>query len=241
MQVKHHTPILLVLLLLAACTNQPSPESFATQQPSPSPEINTFTSTPKIIDITPTHTLIPAVTVQILPTQIPTRVNLENLPNLRETILSAIDFETIGLGYNTLTFVTDATNELQDSCLWDCAKYRYSLEYGTLTIMLLRAGDHQKAENTLENLRKDFLDTVVAYEYTPEDAPIMPPGSWVIVDQAIRTEDYQTGAAGITHGSIVVLVTYRQIGSDDLAEFAIVPTYFLNEQIRKLESAGYPK
>ena len=124
MQTKHHIPILLVLFLLAACSNQPSPESFVTQQPSPNPKDIVFTSTPKIIDITPTHTLSPSATAQILSTQIPTLVNLENLAKLSEAIISSNDFETIELNYNPLILVADITNELQDSCLWDCAKYR---------------------------------------------------------------------------------------------------------------------
>ena len=240
MQTKHHIPILLVLFLLAACTNQPSPESFVTQQPSPNPDVIRFTSTPKTIDVFPTHTLTPSAIVQILPTQIPTQVDLENLPKLSEAIISSTDFETIDLSYNPLILAADATNELQDSCLWDCAKYRYSLEEGTLTITLLRAGDHQKAESTLGNLRNDFLKTAKHYEYTTDDLT-MPTGSWIIIDRASNTKDHQTGASGIAHGSIVVLVTYSQAWSDDLMELAYISVYFLNEQIRKLESAGYPK
>jgi hypothetical protein len=45
----------------------------------------------------------------------------------------------------------------------------------------------------------------------------------------------------MTHGSIVILVMYQQISGDDLTELASIPVYFLNEQVRKLESAGYPK
>ena len=110
-----------------------------------------------------------------------------------------------------------------------------------MTITLLRAGDHQKAESTLDNLRNDFLKTARPYEYTTDDLPTMPTGSWITVDRASNTMDLQTGATGFAHGSIVVLVTYSQVWSDDLMELAYISVYFLNEQIRKLESAGYPK
>lgn len=240
MQTRCHFPLLFVLFLLISCSGQVFSEPLVTQQPSAKPEITALATTPNIVDATSTHTSTPIATTEIPSTQTPTLVDLENLPKLNEVVISSLDFETIELSYNPLILVTDATNELQGSCLWDCVKYRYSLEHGTLTIVLLRTGDRQKAESTLDNLKKDFL-TVSRYEYTVEDLTNMPPRSWALVDMASSTDDHQTGAAGIAHGSVVILVTYSQIWSDDLMEFAYVPVYFLNEQIRKLESAGYPR
>jgi hypothetical protein len=250
MKTKHYLPFLLVLLLLVACSSQVSPESSATQQASPKPEITALATTPKVVDPTPIDTLVPTATVAILPTQTPTLVDLESLPKLSEVIISAADSENIDeFRYNPLLLITDATNEMQDSCLWDCVKYRYSLEEGTLTIMLLRAGNHQKAESILANLRKDFLKTV-GIEYTANDIP-MPPTSWTMVDAA-SSKDSRTGVAGIAHGSIVVLVTYSQVFCEYTTEFGkycegnIMPlagtsVYFLEVQIRKLETVGYPK
>lgn len=253
MQTKHHITILLVLFLLAACSNQASRESFVTQQLSPGPEVVIFAPTLNIDDITPIHALTPTATMQVVPTQnstltkqiLPTLTStpadVESLPKLGEVILSSMDSENIyELKSNPLLQVTDATNELQGFCLWDCVKYRYSLQQSTLTIMLLRAGDQQKAESTLENLREDFLK-VRHYEYTTSDIPTMPPGSWVIVDMAYSAEEHETGAAAIAHGSVVILVTYNRVWSDNLMEIAYPPVEFLNAQIRKLEAAGYPK
>ena len=241
-----------VLFLLSACLGQASKDSFVTQQPSPSLEVMLFTPTLKIVDVTPTHTLIPTATEQTVPTQTPTLVDLESLPKLSEVVISSIDSESIDeLSYNPLIQVIDATNELQGYCLSDCVKYRYSLEQGTLTIMLLRTGDPQKAESTVENLKNDFLKTV-GVEYTANDITSMPSKSWVLVDAASNDKDFRTSAASAAHGSIVILVTYSQIFCEytpevgrycegDLMGLALTSVEFLNAQIQKLETAGYPK
>jgi hypothetical protein len=250
MKTKHYLLFLLVLFLLIACSSQASPESPVTQHSSPNPEITALATIPKVVDDTPIYTFVPTATVGILPTQTLTLVDLESLPKLSEVIISSADSENIDeFRYNPLLLITDATNELQASCLWDCVKYRYSLEEGTLTIMLLRAGNPQKAESTLANLRKDFLKTV-GIEYTANDIS-MPPTSWAMVDAA-SSKDSRTGVAGIAHGSIVVLVTYSHIFCEYTTEFGrycegnIMPlagtsVYFLEVQIQKLETAGYPK
>ena len=252
MRAKHHLPLLLALILLSACLGQASPESFAIQQPSPSPEVIIFTPTLKIADVIPTHTLVPTATAQNLPTQTPTLVDLESLPKLRELIISSTDSEKIDeFSDNSLLLVTDATSELQDSCLWDCVKYRYSLEQGTLTIVLLRAGDPKKAESTVENLRTDFLKTV-GVEYSADDITSMPSKSWVLVDAASSVKDFRTSAAGIAHASIVILVTYSQIFCEytpelgrycegNLMGLALTSVVFLKAQVQKLETGDYPK
>lgn len=243
--------LLTVSFLVAACSGQASPASFVTQSPTLTPEVIRPTPTLKIVDPTPASTSVPATMTQIPPTQTPVPVDLEKLPKLSEVIISWADSETIDeFVYNPLILVTDATSEVQDSCLWDCAKYRYSLEEGTLTILLLRAGDPQKAESTLGNLRKDFLRTV-GFEYTADDIPWMSPKSWALVDAA-SAKDSRTGAAGSTHGSIVVLVTYSQIFCEydpvfgRYCEGSIMPLagtslYFVDIQVEKLKAAGYPE
>ena len=264
MPVKHHLSLLLVFALLTACSNQLSQESTVTRPSSPSPEVIVFTPTSKFVDIPPSHTPIPTLGTQVFsrdapttawPTslpQTPTLVDLDKLPKLHEVILSPADVENLdGYSWNPLLLATDTTNELRDSCLWDCAKYGYSLEHGTLTIMLLRAGDPRKAQNTVENLRKDFFKTV-GYEYTENDLPTMPPKSWALIDAASSTKDFRTGAAGVAHGRIVILVTYSQLYCEytpelgrycegDTMILAGTSVDFLNAQIRKLETAGYQK
>ena len=249
---KHLLAFMPVLFLLAACSGQPPQEPFVTQTLAPTREFIIFTPIPKTVDVTPAHTLLPTVIVQILPTQSPTLVNIESLPKLSKVIISSADSENIDeLSYNPLLQVTDTTSELQGYCLWDCVKHQYSLEQGTLTIMLLRTGDTQKAESTVDNVRKEFLKTV-GVEYTASDIPSMPSNSWVIVDAASNTKDFRMSAAGTVHGSVVILVTYRQrfcentseLGrycEGDLMGLGLTSIDFLNAQIEKLEAAGYPK
>jgi hypothetical protein len=242
---------------MTACSNQASQESFKTQQPSASPEIVVFTSTSKVIINTPTHALTVTSSPQPLSTQTPTPIDLDSLPNLTDVILSSSDVESIDkYGSNPLILIADTTHELKDSCLWDCAKFRYSLEHGTLTIMLLRAGNHQKAESTAQNLRNDFLPmaktTMGGAEYTLDDIPSMPPESWVIVDAPSSTKDIRTSAAGMSYGSIVILVTYSQSFCEympnygrycegDMMGLALSSVEYIMAQIQKLEASGYPK
>ena len=264
MKTKHAIPIILVLFLLPACSHQTARELFVTQQPSPSPLVAVITPTLKIANSTPTRTQTPTSTVQIVATQTPTLteqvfptptstlVDLESLPKLSDVIISSNDIKNnYDLSWNPLIRAANTTNELKDACLWDCAKYRYSLKEGILTIILLRAGNFQKAENTVENLRKDFLEPW-GYEYTANDLADMPPNSWALVDAASSTDDFRTGAAGMAHGSVVILVTYSQrfcentpeIGrycEGDTMTLADTSVYFLNAQIQKLEVAGYPR
>ena len=252
MPTNYYLSLFLTMLLLTSCSGQISQESFVTQQPSPNPEVGS-TPTLKIIESTPTHTLVPTTTPQIQPSETPTPIVVENLPQLSEVVLSSNDIENLD-EYDSSPLVlaaADVINELQNSCLWDCIKYRYSLARGTLTILLLRAGDHQKAESTVKTLRGDFLKTV-GFEYTTDDLSSMPSASWVIVDAASSSTDYRTSAAGIAYGSIVVLVTYSQnfceytveLGKyckGDLMGLALDSVEFLNAQIQKLETAGYTK
>ena len=97
----------------------------------------------------PTQTPIPVVTPGLpTPTSIP--LDYDSLPNLNEVIISSLDIKNVPedgyldhhLDTNPLIDVTDVTHELNE-CLWDCAKYRYSLEDGLLTIIILRTGDEQ--------------------------------------------------------------------------------------------------
>ncbi|HMB25029.1 MAG TPA: hypothetical protein VKP08_19440, partial [Anaerolineales bacterium] len=177
-----------VLVITATACDSPAPELTEISTPI-STDLPVSTSTPW-----PTNTPIPEIaeitsTASNPPTQTSLPIQSGPLPKLSDVIVSPIDIENDGgLDWNPLILVTDATNELRDACLWDCVKYRYSLEEGTLTITLLRAGDPQKSENTVENLRKDFLRTV-GYEYTANDLPTMPPSSWALVSAPSRTKD----------------------------------------------------
>jgi hypothetical protein len=152
---------------------------------------------------------------------------------------------------STYPYVTDITNELNGSCLWDCAKSRYSLDRGSLTIMLRRAGDHQKAQNTVKNLRIEFLPSTLV-EYKQSDLSILPSGSWVVVDAPSSTKDNRTSTASVAYGSIVILTTYTQSFCDyepglgricegDVEGLAVSAVKYLIAQMKKLEASGYSK
>ena len=238
------------MLLLTSCSGQVSQSSLVTQQPSPHAEIVPLPA----LSNTNIPTVLTQISTSILqspPMQTATTVSVEQLPKLNEVVLSLNDLENLHEHDPSplVLAADDATNELQNSCLWDCAKQRYSLARGTLTILLLRAGDAEKAKNTVETLRGDFLKTV-GFEYSVDDLSSMPSESWVMVDAASSTTDYRTSAAGMAYGSIVLLVTYSQnfceytveLGKyceGDLMALALDSVEFLNAQIRKLETAGF--
>lgn len=255
----------LVLVLLTACSNQTPQEPLPTQQPSLQPEAITSVPTLRIADNTPTDTLIPistdeasstqAPTAQTLPTETSTPVSLESPPKLRDAILSSADVENAVIKFDQVLLTTDVTDELQGSCLRECVKYRYSLKYGVLTIVLLRAGDPQKAERNVANLREDFI-SLDGYEYLGNDLPSglhKRPNSWTIalpMDSHARYSN--TVAVGTTYGAIVILVTYSKdycVNSSELGTYCegdlymlVEGTgYFVNEQIEKLETIGYPE
>jgi hypothetical protein len=243
--------LLLTVLLLTSCSGQASPPVLVTQQPTP--KAKTLPSpTLRSTDIPMTPTQVPPSTLQSPQTQTPSAINVENLPHLSKVILTSSDIENLS-DYDPSPMVltsNESTNELQNSCLWDCAKYGYSLAWGNLTILLLRAGDSQKAKNTVESLRGDFLKTV-SFEYTVNDLSSMPPDSWAMIDTASRMSDYRTSATGLAYGSIVILVTYSrdfcedttEIGrycEGDLMQLVWDSVQVLNAQVQKLNTMGYP-
>ena len=253
MKSKSHHYLAIILLLIVSCSNQQTGEFSTPQQVSPTVAVILPAST-TTIPSTPTITATSIVTFTLSPTEThtPTPIDLSNLPKLTNVILSSEDIESVDeFGSNPLVTTADTTKELGGACLWDCAKYLYSLEHGTLTIVLLRAGSQQKAESTSESLRNDFLKTA-GVEYTINDISSMPEKAWSIVDEASSTKDFRTSAAGIAHGEIVVLVTYSQnfceympnygrFCEGDIMGLAMNSIAYLNLQIKKLQIAGYQK
>ena len=133
----------------------------ATLQAIPQDLLSTSLATYNDNIIVPTQTPTPVVAPGLpAPTSFP--IDFDSLPKLNQVIISSLDLQSIKdapgddhlaylLDTNPLIDVTDVIHELNE-CLWDCAKYRYSLKDGLLTIILLRTGDEQKAERTIENL-----------------------------------------------------------------------------------------
>jgi hypothetical protein len=216
----------------------------ATLQALPQDLLSTSFATYNDNNIVPSQTPIPVVTPGLpTPTSIP--INFDNLPNLNEVIISSLDIKNVPedsffdhrLDGNPLMDVTDVTHELNE-CLWDCAKYRYSLEDGLLTIILLRTGDEQKAERTAEKLKNNFLDTEAnnsnwwVTDYTDVLPEIVPDNisanTWLVIteksehlpplpDSQLLYQGQgppilvsQTIVLGTAHGSIVILTTYHR-------------------------------
>ncbi len=251
MESKSHYYPAIILLLIVSCSNQQTRGFPTSQQISPTLTATLLTAT---ITIPPTSTTTPTniatFTLSPTETQTSTPIDFSDLPNLTDVILSSEDIESVDeFGSNPLVTTADTTKELGTSCLWDCAKHLYSLEHGTLTIVLLRAGSHQKAESTSESLRTDFLKTA-GFEYTINDISSMPESAWTIVDEASSTKDFRTSAAGIAYGEIVVLVTYSQNFCEympnygrycegDIMGLAMTSIEYLNLQIQNLQIARY--
>lgn len=202
------------------------------------------------IQAPPAVTNIVSSTLSLTEISTPIPIDTSDLPKLTDVILSSEDIESLDeFGSNPLISVANKTKELGASCLWDCAKHLYSLEHGTLTIVLLRAGSQQKADHTSESLRADFLKAA-GVEYTTNDISNISLMAWSIVDAASSTRDFRTSAAGIAHGEIVILATYSQNFCEympnygrycegDIMGLAMTSIEYLNLQIQKLQIAGY--
>ena len=257
--MRRHFHLLLSLFFLIACSSQAAQESFLTQQPS---------QTLQAISITPSLALTPTITAQILST-IPTQVDFDNLPKLKDVVLSSTEIDDATDAFPPI--VIDAknnTNELQNSCPEDCAKFRFSLNSGSfLTIVLSRAGNRQEAESIVLDLRESFLKSETSeystneltsvppnawIEYTTYSVFNVPPNAWVILDGLVLTGDFHTSVTSVAHDNVVVLIIYSQIYcaytpeygkmcEGDLAYLVFQTIDYLNAQTQKLEVVGYPK
>lgn len=243
---RFHYLLVCIFLLTTSCSNHNMAEP-----PSLQSEVISYTFTPTFPS-SPAITLTSITTFTLFPTEASTPIPIDssNLPPLVKLILSSEEIESLDIfNSNPLIGIADTTKELGDSCLWDCAKHVYSLDQGTLTIILLRAGDQQKAESTIESLRIDFLKPA-AHQYTTNDISSLQQNAWAVVDEASISRDLRTGAAGIAHGEIVVLATYSRdyceylpnygrFCEGDIIGLAMAAVEVLNLQVQKLQAAGY--
>jgi hypothetical protein len=180
----------------------------------------------------------------------PTEIDWNRLPKLMTVILSANDFGSINYGIIP-NFISDITSEVEGQCYVDCAKFTYAVDSGTLTILLLRTGSDEIATKASENLRIDFVKKS-AHEYNQDEIPNMPIGSWSNVDYFSCSRDFLTGAAGMSFGRIILLVTFSRnfcwydpiegrYCEGDAGELAWISVGYLAAQIKKLEEMGYPR
>jgi hypothetical protein len=234
-----------IFLLTGSCSTHNLEEPPFPQQAPITSEVMSYTSTPVI-----PSTSAATFTLSPVETQASTPIDFSNLPAMIDLILSVEEIESLDqFGSNRLISIADKTKELGNSCLWDCAKHVYSLEHGTLTVILLRAGDPQKAESTVKSLRTEFIKTAGS-EYTASDISSLQPKAWAVVDPPSSSRDFRTGAAGIAQGEIVVLVTYSRdfceympnygrFCEGDIMGLAMTSIEYLNLQVQKLQAAGY--
>lgn len=243
MRSRFHYQLVLIFLVTISCSNHNVKKSLTSQQIPAAPEVISYTSAPTIPSTS-------TATFTLLPTGTPTPIDFSNSPQLIDLILSSEEIESLDeFGSNPLIAIADTTRELGDSCLLDCAKHVYSLDYGTLTIILLRAGSREKAESTVASLRTDFLKPA-AHPYTTNDISSLQQNAWAVVDEASISRDFRTGAAGMAQGEIVVLVTYSRdyceylpnygrFCEGDIMGLAMASIAYLNLQVQKLQAAGY--
>ena len=162
--------------------------------------------------------------------------------------MSKNDFEKADSWYSIYPLQEiNATSELSDSCLWDCAKFFLSNSERRWTVVLLRAGDNQKALSTAQNLKSNYE---YAYEYTPDVLKSMVPNSWIIIHKP-ADKYFISATIGVSYGRIVLLITASNkscfdtdegfVCEGDLYSLADDVSDFAKLQINKLTDAGYPK
>ena len=240
--------LIILAIFLLSCSEK---TTSTTLQPQETKIINTLVPSTETPKISLTETLIPLDLATSTPTLIiptPTPVNWDELPALTEVALSKSDFEKADSWYSIYPLVeTDATNELEDLCLWDCAKFLFSNSEKRWTVVLLRAGDNQKALSTAQNLKANYKDT---YEYTPDVLKGMLPDSWIVIHKP-ADRFFISATIGVSYGRVVLLITasdktcfYTDEGlicEGDLYSLADDVSDFAKLQIKKLADAGYPK
>ena len=101
----------------------------------------------------------------------------------------------------------DATAELGESCLWDCSRTVLVTESGEMTVSVIQAGDPEKAERTLESIKRE-LSYGEIYEYSVDEfasLTALAPNAWVVERRNGVNHDSISGAS---RGVAVVWVIY---------------------------------
>jgi hypothetical protein len=246
--------------ILVACSSQKTDsglQASPTINLSLTQEIQSSLLTPQISSTTTPIITGPAITTSItLPTFTqfpqqtiePTEVNWELLPKLEDVILSLHEFDEQNFWWAQDPLqVIDAKNEIEN-CLWDCAKYYYSNKVRRWTIILLRAGDRQKAFSTAQKFKVGFLDGAI-YEFPPDVLSDLLPNSWMI-EYFPANKYFVSLTSGFSYGNIVILITNSAIFcadteqgytcEGDVYSFAEELGTMAKAQIQKLADGGYP-
>jgi len=102
----------------------------------------------------------------------------------------------------------DISEELGQSCLWDCSRTLLATGgYGEIIVSVVRTGDPDKANRTLDSLKREFASQV-EYEYPAgefETLSRLASNAWVVELQ--RGVDHDS-VAGASRGVVVIWVVY---------------------------------
>lgn len=238
--------LLASAIFLVSCSAKPISSTSQPQETKIGINVVSEISTPKAVS---TESLTPSTeSISASKTPAQTTVNWDKLPTLTEVSLSKSDFEQTDSWYSLFPLQeSNVTNELKDLCLWDCAKFYFSNSEKRWTVILLRAGDNQKALNTAQNFKSNYEYT---YEYTPDILKDMIPDSWVIIHQP-ADRYFISATIGASYGRIALVITVSSktcfdtdegfVCEGDLYSLANDASKFAKLQIKKLVAAGYPK
>jgi len=177
----------------------------------------------------------------------------DNLPKLSTVIVQDKDYATLGTRIGLLPeFILkswDATAELGAACLIDCSKMVFETTLGRLTIVIIRAGDEEKAHRTSTNLAAEFRRGA-DFEY-PADEYLgllaLAPDNWAMTH---HQGDIWDSVAGASRGVVIAWgsLQYDICGVNDAGErycegdigyYTSIVTTSLEMQFAKLISAGY--
>jgi hypothetical protein len=240
----------IVIILIASCTSTAEEHVSSTvTKPQAQVTIIRSTLTPEIPTRIPTNTASSTKTITLTPsntptiptntiTLTPTDVDWDQMPPLSDMVLSIKEISEIELDTIDPFFTMVDTTDEVENCLLDCVKTRYSFDEGSITILMLRAGNRDKAQSTVESLREVFLqggNEVMSHD----DILEIRPGSWVISERHSRYRFYLSCSASMAEDDIVVLVTFELIVAyyDDgtiIVENSYAP---LEAQIEKIHEA----
>ncbi len=214
--------LLVPLILLAACTGEPTPDSAATLQAQSS--LQTATSISATITAMPTDVVI-TPTLTATPGQAP----------LTQAVLSRDELNGLLDIWTVPPVIDNAALEEQELCFYDCLHSRWVAQDGLswLEITMVVLANRDEGVIYQDNLRV----RVGELQYEQKDIPagvFLPQGSW-ISDATAFEQGYQlyarNGAA-----VIVVKVNLANMNPDQNILFA---SLYGESQIAKLKENGY--
>ncbi|HRF50591.1 MAG TPA: hypothetical protein PLC98_23385 [Anaerolineales bacterium] len=137
--------------------------------------------------------------------------SLSEPASLDQAILASEDFEGVSAIQlqdirDSMLEWSDRTMELADYCLWECAKRQIVGENWALTVVLLRAGDADKASRTVQRALTEVKGGNEPYPIDMFRSLVELDSSAWVLGGGFGSGEYRVGAS---RGSIIVFVTYQ--------------------------------